>query len=195
MSPKLFNFLLVILPVVIYFGYLNPAYTGQPGLVWTPALSVTALKSQNVQYANTINQINLIEKGVMDLNKDYLAIDEATKERMEIMLPDTIDQIKLRNELIQIAAKSNVALQALKVERDLKGDKNMNFYTVSFALKARYPVFKKFMDSYESNMRFFILESASIQRQERNENDPSAAPIDDEEALIINITSRVYYMR
>lgn len=194
MSPKLFNFLLVILPVVIYFGYLNPAYTGTEGLVWTPTNSILALQSQNVQYANTLSQVSLIEQGALDFNKDYNGISQEKRDKMEIMLADDVDQIKLRNEIILIAAKSNIAIQTLKVEKDTKGDKNLNFYTVSFSVKSRYPAFKKFMENYERNMRFFILESASIERQEKNELDPNAIIIDDE-ALNISITSRVYYMK
>ena len=50
------------------------------------------------------------------------------------------------------------------------------------------------MENYEKNMRFFILESASIERQEKKEGDPNAVIIDDE-ALNISVTSRVYYMK
>lgn len=194
MSPKLFNSLLVILPVVLYLGYLNPAYTGVEGLVWTPTNSILSLQAQNVQYANTLNQIALIEQGALDFNKDYNGISEEKKDKMEIMLSDDVDQIKLRNEIILIAAKSNIAIQTLKVEKDIKGDKGLNFYTVTFSVKSRYPAFKKFMENYEKNMRFFILESASIERQEKKEGDPDAIIIDDE-ALNISISSRVYYMK
>ena len=192
MSPKLFNFLLIILPVVIYLGYLKPAYTGEAGLVWTPTNSIVSLQSQKVQYEDSLNGIDLIEKEVMALSSDYTAVNPLEKDKIEIMLPDSIDQIKLRNEIILIAANSNIALQNLQVEKDLRGDRGLGFYSVSFDMKARYPVFKKFMEKYEKSMRFYILEKASIERQVKDE--ASQTPIDDEDALLINVASRVYFM-
>ena len=189
MSPRLLNILLILLPIVLYYGYINPAYTGEPGLIWTPEISIQDLQLQNVQYQDTINQVSFIDQQVKSTNSDYQKIDPDLKKKVETMLPDTIDPIKLRNEIITIAANSNIALTNLSVDKDTKGG---NFYLVTFDLKARYPAFKKFMENYEKNQRLFILESANISRQEKNLDDPTVV-IDDSEALNVHMQSRVYY--
>lgn len=195
MSTKLFNFLLLLLPAVLYFGYISPAYSGNEGFVWTPTKGITGLQAERVQYQNSINQLDLIKTEMEKIASDYKKVPPEVIEKMSIMVPDTIDQVKVRNEIVTIAAKSNIAIQNLRVEKDVKGgDRGLNFYAVSFDVKSRYPAFKKFMEEYEKNQRFFILESASIKRQEQQEGEQKSA-IDFDEALNMQVNSRIYYMK
>ena len=146
MSPKLLNVFLVLIPTVLYYGVISPLYTGEAGLIWTPESSIATLKAQNVQYANTINQISLVEQGVTTLNKEYASLDQSILDKTAIMLPDTIqDQVKLRNEILNIANKSGVALNGVSLTIDPKNrDQYVGNYIISFTFKARYAVFKKF---------------------------------------------------
>lgn len=193
MSPKLLNLLLVILPVVLYFGYIQPYYTGDGGLVWSPETSIRALQSQNVQYINTLAQIGIIKEAGEKLNNDYLSVDKDMIEKIGIMLPDDIDPVKLRNEILQIGASSGIAIENLKIERDIKTEKLYNFYRVSFEIKAKYANFKSFMEEYEKNKRFFSLEKASINRTIHDETDKMVK--NDDDILNISITSRAYFLK
>ncbi|MEN9881087.1 MAG: hypothetical protein RLZZ308_270 [Candidatus Parcubacteria bacterium] len=195
MSPKLLNILLVLLPAVLYFGYIDPMYTGDPGLVWTPEKNIRGMQSLNVQYANTLNQVTAIERGAVKLSRDFEGVKEEDKLKMSIMMPDTIDQVKLRNEVITIAANSGVAIDGLKVEKDLKGEKGLNAYNVSFSMRTQYPTFKTFVENYERSMRFFNIEQLAIQRPEQDDSSAQKAIIEDTESLNITMSSKVYYMK
>ncbi len=194
MSTKLLNFLLIVLPTVLYFGYISPYYTGSGGFVWTPENSIKNLQILNVQYTNTLNQIGLINDAAESLNKDYHSVDKDMIRNIMIMLPDDIDTVKLRNEVLQIGSSVGVAINNIKIEKDTRSDKRFNFYRISFDIKTKYSTFKKFMEEYEKNKRVFSLEKATISRPIRDEDDKTFKA-EDADILNIAIVSRVYFMK
>lgn len=198
MSPKLFNILLVLTLLVLYFGFLQPMYTGNPGIIWTPENSIPSLKSQNVLYSNTLNQVELVRTSIEKINTDYKNISPELRSKVTVMLPDTIDPIRLRNEVTTIADKAGLALTGLNVTTDPKNtSKETNSFIVSFSFKGRYPVFKKLMEAFERNLRFYTVESVIIQRQDKKDDsitDP-AALADDAEKLFISVVFKVYYLK
>ncbi len=193
MSPKLLNLLLVILPFVLYYGYIDPMYNGTPGLAWTFENTIPVLKAKNVQYENSIGQIDLIQRSADNLNKDYKAIDPKVIEKLNTLLPSSVDPIKLRNDVVSIAAKSGVAITNLVVELD---PRDQNVYKINFNIKARYSLFKMFMADYEKSTRMFVLTGMRISRIEASgvndkdvQNDISA------DKLNISVSSKVYFKK
>lgn len=193
MSPKLLNFLLVILPVVLYYGYIDPMYNGGTGLIWAPEANIQVLKSVNVQYEDAFKQINDLDREVKKINTNYENLDPAIKDKVAMMLPDSIDPVKLRNEVISIANKSNVAISGLKVtETNKTPSANLGVYTVSFSVKSHYPPLKELLAAYERSMRFFVLNNVSIDKwTKRNES----TEVDDIEMLSSSVAFNVYYLR
>lgn len=193
MSPKLLNILLIICSVVLYIGYLKPMYTGAPGVIWTPEKSLSALKNENVQYANAINQIELIRREAEKINKEYEAIDKEVVTKAELFLPKVIDPLKLRNDVISIASKSGIAISGLTVTHDATN----SFYKVSFAMKTRYSLFKNFIQNYEKSTRVFSLSVLTIARIDDGENkNLTLSEMEDNEGkLNIRVESRVYYKK
>jgi hypothetical protein len=197
MSPKLLNILLIILPVSLYFGYIDPAYTGAPGLIWTPEASIVALQSQKVQHENALDQINLVESEVNKTYKDYLSLDKEIKEKVEIMLPDSIDQFKLRNEVTSIANKTGVAIGGLKVtEMSRFKNPNVGGYKISFSVKCNYAALKNLTESYETNKRFFTIDTIGISHYvKKDENGQIIMGSENEDMLDSVISYNVYYLR
>jgi hypothetical protein len=193
MSPKLFNILLVLTPLVLYFGYLSPMYEGVPGFVWTPEASITVLQAQNVQYTNALNQVKLVEDAMNKINKDYTAIDPAVKDKVSLLLPDSVEPIKLRNDVVAIANTSGIALSGLQVSPSVKvKSQNVGLYTVAFTVSAHYSVFKKLIESFEKSTRLFILESIVINRPEKKDDKTG---INDSENLNFVVTYSVNYLK
>ncbi len=193
MSPKLLNILLILIPAVLYYGYLDPMYNGTPGLIWTPESGIMKLKSENVQMKNALLQLSFIETEVKKLNDDYKKVDPLVKQKAEMLLPDSIDSIKLRNEVLSIADNSGVAISALIVMPAITGkmDPNLKYYTVSFGIKSRYSVFKKAIESYEKSTRLFILDSVAIVKAKKSDTQVQSSVVDDSEALDIRVTFKV----
>jgi hypothetical protein len=200
MSPKLLNILLVLTPTVLYFAYINPMYTGEPGLVFTPEKSIPVLKSESVLRTNALNQFALIESEVNKISKDYKSIDDETKAKVTMLLPDTLDSIKLRNEVVSIANNAGIALTGLKVTNSVKGfqSKEVGSYAVDFSAKGHYSTLKRLMETYEKSMRLFVLDSVIIQRAKKKDKDVDPSLADsgiDDETLTMIISYRVYYLK
>lgn len=196
MSPKLFNILLVLTPLVLYFGYLSPMYEGVPGFVWTPESNINTLKSQNVQYSNALNQVDFVSKEMDKINKDYNTVDPAIKEKVILLLPDSIDPIKIRNEVVAIANESGVALNGLQVISSAKiQTKEIGTYTVSFTILAHYPVFKKLIENFEKSTRLFVLDSIIINHPEKVNDKGAPSGINDNEVLNFVVTYSINYLK
>ena len=196
MSPKLLNILLILLPVSLYFGYIEPAYTGNTGFVWTPDSSIVALRSEKVQYENSIAQVELIQAELDKINKDYLGLDKTIKEKIEIMLPDNIDQFKLRNEVTSIANKANIAISSFKVNPVLVSENpKISGYKVSFSVQGDYSTIKILIESFEKNMRFFLIDNITINRRiKKDDTDKNFTDIN-ETSLDSIISFNVYYLK
>lgn len=193
MSPKLLNILLILTPLVLYFGYIDPMYTGQPGIVWTPEASIGTLQIKNIQYESTFGKLVSIEDGIKKVSKSYNDVDINLRSKAELMLPDSVDTIKLRNEVIMIGNKVGVALQSVKVDVDQKqNSKALGAYVVGFSLKSNYSTFKSFMELYEKNMRFYVLDSVTIKHHEKKDE---ADTEDDKDMLSVTILSKVYVLK
>lgn len=168
-------------------------YNGGTGLVWAPEANIQVLKSVNVQYEDAFKQINDLDREVKKINTNYENLDPALKDKVTMMLPDSIDPVKLRNEVISIANKSNVAISGLKVvETNKTPSANLGVYTVSFSVKSHYPPLKELLAAYERSMRFFVLNNISIDKWTKKNESTEA---DDIEMLSSSVAFDVYYLR
>lgn len=196
MSPKLLNILLILIPVVAYYGVFDPLYNGNPGLVWTPAAALPVLQTRNVQYTDALNQVALIKQSSAKLGKDYDAIPGDIKNSVGILLPDSIDPIRLRNEVLAIADNAGIPISGLDVTVNSKSSSDkLGAYLVAFNIKGHYSEFKKFMEVYERNMRFFTLSGLTIRRPEKKAGEINDPQLNDKELLNFTITSVVYYFK
>lgn len=194
MTPTNINILLAILPVALYIGYINPMTSEGPGYVWTPNQSIVQLKASDKQYSGALAQLELVEKEIAKVDINYKTVNPEDKKKIGIMLADSVDQIKLRNEIVSLAAKKGVALSGLTVEAEgISSVPLVEAYKVNFSMRVRYPVFKEFIETYEKNMRFFTLNALTIARQDKDLD--SSVKIDDIEALDITVSSYVYFLK
>lgn len=192
MSPKLLNILLLLIPVVMYYGFIEPMITGNPGMVWTPSNSIKGLQATNVQYINAANIVSTITMDMKKVNKDYLDIATSTIEKVEIMLSDTIDVFKLRKEVVSIADKAGVSItDPTIIENPRNSDKNIQSYLITFTLKAKYPKIKALLQEYEKNMRFYSVESMTIKTKDPKGLSPEDLLSFDSEILDVNISYTV----
>lgn len=184
------------MPVVLYFAYLDPMYSGSPGLIWTPEKSISDLQAMNVQYENTKNQVDLIQKAVDSINKEYTSIPQETIDRANLLLPDAIDKINLRKEVVAIADKAGVALNGVTVTDDTKNQSTVvGSYIVTFSVKVRYPVFKALMESYERSTRVFMIESVTIKKIEGKDLDKDVSLVDNQDKLNCTVFLKVTYLK
>lgn len=198
MSPKLLNILLILTPVILYFGYIDPFYNGTPGLIWTPDKSIFVLQADNQQQIASLDKVDTFASDVKRVYKSYTEIDPDTKLKVETMLPDQIDPIGLQNEVEAIASKKGIALGSIAVKSNAESRNNITLgaYSVIFDMKAHYSVFKDFMDVYEKNMRYYVLDSVRIKRPDKKKTgDSTKVDQEDDSLLLISVVSKVYYLK
>ncbi len=201
MSPKLLTILLILLPVTLYFGYVSPMYSGNPGLIWTPERSLPVLKSTDVLLSQSLNQIDIVQREAGSISKEYSGIDPQLIVTTTLLLPDSIDPIKLRNEVLNIGNKSGIAISGLTISpiSNLNNPK-LGAYKVSFNIRSKYPAFKELMHSYEKSTRLFVTENLTIARVTDDEIRENALKenkintVDLEETLNIQVSFKVHYL-
>lgn len=196
MSPKLLNILLVLITTALYFGYINPIYTGVPGLVWTPEKNIFILKAENVQYQNTLNQIDLVRVESEKLGKDYSAVDQNLKDKVFTMLPDSVDTVRLQNEVKTIANNAGVAIANLGVTPNNNRSSNprIGSYTVTFLVHGKYAPTKRLIEAFEKNMRFYVIQSMAISKPNKKEGE-QVSRLEDQDSLDTFLTFNVYYLK
>ncbi len=194
MSSKLLSLLLVVITAALYMLVISPVYSGE-GNIWAPSSGISNLKSLNKQYTSTLVQIDTIERGAEALYKDYTNLNPEVLSKMNILLSDSVDQVKLRNEVVTIASRSGLALEELEVKKERLPYKGLDVYLVTFSLKARYPVFKRFITDIDKNMRFYNLESIILERQPERETEDQRSSLTDKDILNIQVKFRVYQIK
>mgnify|MGYP003489994399 FL=1 len=194
MSSKLLSLLLLVITVALYMLVISPVYSGE-GNIWAPSSGISNLKSLNKQYTSTLVQIDTIERGAEALYKDYTNLNPEVLSKMNILLSDSVDQVKLRNEVVTIASRSGLALEELEVKKERLPYKGLDVYLVTFSLKARYPVFKRFITDIDKNMRFYNLESIILERQPERETEDQRSSLTDKDILNIQVKFRVYQIK
>lgn len=203
MSPKLLNILLIILPAVLYYGVFDPMYNpAAAGMGWKPTETIGSLQAKNINYVDALNTINDIQTQSKKLNDDYQALAKATTTnggvstttKLAIMLPDTIDPIKLRNEILSIANRSGVEVSGISVKEDLTfRNPTIGSYAVVITLTSRYLPFKSLIAEYTKSMLFLNLKSMSITKV--SEDALKESLILDKNSLNIAVTYQVYYLK
>lgn len=179
MSPKLLNILLIIATGTLYYLFINPIYSGIDTGIWSPGEeNIKSLIVLRDQYDATIKGIDGISSKANALQKRYDSFDDETKTKMMIMVPDSINTIKLLSELTSIADQAGFPLDSIGV-KDRGGE-----YSVSFTVVTTYTKFKDFITHWEKSMRLFTLQSVTFS--------PGKT---DEDALKFNVDLTTYYLK
>lgn len=161
MSPKLINILLILSSFALYYLVIGPLWTGG-GPIWAPEHGISSLTSLESQYKDTASSADDLSKQGEKLKSQFKAIDDATKQKMALMVPQKIDKVRLLSEVDNIANQSGVALSNVSAVDVATVDKLKGSYNISFSVKTTYTKFKEFMRNYENSLRLFTLESVNF---------------------------------
>lgn len=166
MSPKLLNLLLLISSGALYYLVISPVYTGESsGVFEIPGDSIQALIKKEADYDATIQTAKDTVTLSKKIKKEYAVFDDATKEKMSIMVPDTINEVKLLNEITKMAILLGLPIDNLGVK-----DTNGGEYNVYFTVETTYVEFKNFMSKFEKSARLYTLQSVSFPPGKRDED-------------------------
>jgi len=157
MTPKLLNILLLIVSFVLYYSVINPLYYGTPSPIFSTDNNIQGLLETRAKYDAALQAVPRLLVQATQASKQYAAIEDKDKNNMYIMVPVSIDDVKLMREVTSIASDAGIPLDGLGVK-----DRYDGTYSVSFSVLATYHDFKKFMSYWDNSMRLFSVKSVTF---------------------------------
>lgn len=162
MSKNLLNLLLIVTAFAVYYLAIGPLYSGTGG-VWQPSNSISTLQAMNTQYDATLGQADGLYSQAQTLRAQYANVSLDAKAKMEIMVPNSIDKIRLLDEVDSIGKQTGLAFDSLAYsEGSSGGTVPLGTAGISFTVKTNYPKFKELMDNFEKSLRLFSIQSVSF---------------------------------
>ncbi len=181
MNRNALALILIILAVGIYFTFTNGQIT-----------SIRAIQVANGQYASAISNAEQLIKDRDKVLKQYNNISEDDRVKLEKMLPESVDNIRLVIDLNNVAIRHGFTLKDIRARLTGTSDKasgsssnnntsssgsssksktskssvisnsTLDSITVTFSVSAPYLEFISFMQDLESNLRLMDISSLSV---------------------------------
>ncbi len=160
--------ILIIISIGTFFMYTDPVYRGDA--VSYGAASIKNLQTEDEQYQKALNNTGAIKdkKQALETKKDSFSSDNL--ERLNKLLPDNIDNIKLIIDMTNIANQHNLTLKGARLDTNAKIDPNKlgadtsKYGTVgiSFSVSATYEKFQDFLADLEKSLRLVEITDLSV---------------------------------
>lgn len=159
MSKNLLTLLLAVTTFALYYLLINPLYNGEGG-IWQPAYSIKELQRMNKEYAETKAQGESIKNQADQLKAEYMKIPQDKKDKMKIMVPPSIDKVRLLSEISRMLNQEGYSSKDLVVTENSVP----NYYgnSVNFRVSTTYEEFKQLIDVFDKSMRLFTLKSVEF---------------------------------
>jgi len=143
---------LIVLSGGLFFSYIDPTYneTGN-------------LKKQQTEYDDALTKSKELREIRQQLLTKYNIFLESDIKRLDKLLPNTVDNVRLIMEINQIAVKNGCSIRSIDVNSVTSGDDksgnlgpNLDGYEsigLSFSVDAKYDDFVNFMDDLGNSLR------------------------------------------
>jgi Tfp pilus assembly protein PilO len=167
-----------MLRLIAPFILIGGAIVGFIALVSPVYDEITLLKAQVGAYNQALDNSKALENERDKLAKKYNSIDPANLDKLEKLLPDSVDNIRLILEIEKIASPYGMVLKEVKYDTLVKDSTEDNvvqagaigvnesardygLWNLSFSTEGTYANFLNFIRDLESNLR--IVDISSIQ--------------------------------
>ncbi|RJQ34549.1 hypothetical protein C4556_02365 [Candidatus Parcubacteria bacterium] len=173
----------------VFFMYTQPTYQ-----------TVQAKKAEIAQYDEALDRAAELQQLKQSLLSRYNAFNPADLARLQKLLPDHVDNVRLVLDLDNLAGAHGMALQNVLISNPASetGDNSVvgaigaarqkfDSLTLQFSTVATYPVFVQFLENLESSLRIVDLVSLSLQPEDA---DDTGEPL-----YSFDITIRTYWLK
>jgi hypothetical protein len=166
---RVLPFIALISSVGLYFSYIRPTIDGP----------IAETKQQLINYDSALAAASHFNEKDAELTKQSNSIPGTSLDRLNALLPNSVDNIRLILDLNALAAKSGMVLSAFnisdtgaasassslkKLELSGSGTGNtLDSIVISFSASGTYQSFHVFLAALESSLRTFDVESVTIQ--------------------------------
>ena len=160
--------ILIIISIGTFFVYIDPTYRGQD--LSNGERSIQSLLAEEAEYQKALNNTTEIRDKREALVAKMGEIEPADLLKLEKLLPDNIDNIKLVIDMNNIAQKHTLTLKNIKLDTEIKSDSdklgqdNNKYGTVglSFSVSSSYDNFQNFLADLEKSLRLVEITDLSV---------------------------------
>lgn len=152
---------LILLAIGLFYVFTNVQYR-----------QVQDLQALANEYQEVLKNVSLISGLKEELLVAYNSFSVEEIERINKVLPDNVDNVRLALDLDAMAAQHGIALKSVRTSPATGGagrvilpenESDYDRVTVSFSFVAGYENFKGFLKDLEKSLRIMDIESASFQ--------------------------------
>jgi Tfp pilus assembly protein PilO len=175
--------ILIIISITLFFSFTNPLYN-----------DISSLKTEVTSYNEALDNSKALENERDKLTAKYNAISPDNLMKLQKLLPDNVDNIRLILEIEQIALPYGMALKDVKYNvtntntttpatgvvqgggaTDLS-NKDYGIFDLEFSVSGSYDNFINFTKDLESNLRIVDISSIDFSSDNVNANTNSKTP-------------------
>lgn len=166
--------ILIVLSVALYVTYTH-------GL-WIDAQSI---KSVNDQYASAIDSAQKLISVRDQVLKQYNSISADDRDKLDKMIPNTVDNIRLIIDLNNVALQHGISLKNVSATTKPSSSNispvsastggisipTLDVVSVSFSVSAPYQQFISFLQAIESNLRIMDVTHLTVSASDKGNYD------------------------
>ena len=149
MSKAFAPFLFFVIAVGLFFSYIDPAYK-----------AVQALKVQESRLDDALEDTKELTAQRSTLLQRYRDISDVNRSKLNKLLPDNVDNVRLIIDIDSIAETYNLVIRDYAFREfgstaaDTRSDQNpLGTASLSFSVLGSYADFKAFLYDIESSLR------------------------------------------
>jgi Tfp pilus assembly protein PilO len=156
--------LLIIVAIGAFFAYVDPTYA-----------KIKALKQEEAQYDEALTKSRELQAIRDRLLSKFNTFSTTDLERLEKLLPDNVDNVRLIMDIASIAAKygmtiKNVSIKEVAPQKDAgivgPDEKNYGSIGLDFSISSTYNNFVQFIMDLEQSLRIVDITSISFRSGE-----------------------------
>ena len=184
---KLSPFILIIIAIASFFMFIDPQYN-----------EVKALQSTKADNDTMLGLAQELQNKRDRLHSAFNSISAGEKEKLQKLLPNTVDNVRLILDINNIAQDHNVIIRNITVQggdeeespddsrrkEEVKTElsSEIGVITLSFSMIASYEVFMDFLKDLEQALRLVDIQRLTI-------------TADEGDFMNFNITLNTYWLR
>lgn len=162
MNNRLVALLLILLSVGLFFGYVNPTWTGK--------VAYTSSKIEEADKALVAAREYLARQDALVAERNSL--DQSSLSKLMVLLPDSVDNVGLILSLNALAARSGLKIASIDVSNQATGGSNsasaggaagpVGSVELSLAASGSYDAFLTFLRGIERSQRLLDVKDLKI---------------------------------
>ncbi len=177
MTRLLFPLIMIVLAVGLFFGVTDKVINAPLQQVGTPAKpkvtgGIVALQAEKAKLDEALTNARKLAERMDKLTAAYNALPADKLERLDLFLPDDVDNVQLIIDINNIAKAHGMAIRDVKIATEepktqtsvisRPGSMEQGSVGLSFTVSGPYRVFQDFLIDLSRSIRIVDIESVDL---------------------------------